>query len=177
MFLGSCCINCPNTHLLVWQHSRRLSWQTESALLSPPSPCSLTLLGQRTLVYLKTPLKYHRLQAALLLHLLPSFCPSLIKPLSHPSIALELPSFPSCQHLPCGRCSHPHLPRCFPSLLWSLPAGCLCALPLSTGLLHRPCQSSAWNAPPCSCSSCPPFRLFLSGPLQLSHSVFLRVRT
>lgn len=34
-----------------------------------------------------------------------------------------------------------------PPLLWSLPLW-LCALPLSTGLLHRLCQSSAWHAPP-----------------------------
>lgn len=177
MFLGSRCVNCPNTHLFGLATLKK----------TPPGklnlPCWVLrahvhshFLARGLLFISKTPLKYHRLQAALLLHLLPSFCPSLIKPLSHPSIALELPSFPSCQHLPRGRSSHPHLPRCFPSILWSLPTGFLFALPLSTGLLHRLCQSSAWNAPPRSRSGCPPFRLFLSGPLQLSHSVLLRVR-
>lgn len=114
-------------------------------------------------------------QPSSFIYFLSSFCPSFIKPLSHPSIALELPNFPSCQHLPRGRSSHPYLSRGFPSLLWSLPTGWLCALPLSTGLLQRLCQSSAWNAPPRPCSCCSPFKLFLSGPLQLSHSVLFHV--
>ena len=192
MFLGSPSANCQiaQVHLLVWQHPRRLLLANWSALLSPPSPCSLRsqdtswLLPKlfplpRGLLYIsKALLKYHLLQAVLLLHLLhvlPSFCPSLIKPLSCPSTTPEPPNFPPSQYLPHCRPSQPHLLWCFPSLLWSVHAGFLCSLPLSAGPLHRLCQSSAWNAPLPSHSCCPPPKLFLPGTLQLSYSALLHI--
>lgn len=150
IFLGSPSANCQiaQIHLLVWQHPRRLLLANWSALLSPPSPCSLRsqdtswLLPKlfplpRGLLYIsKAPVKYHLLQAVLLhlLRFLPSFCPSLIKPLSCPSTTPEAPNFPPSQHLPHCRPSQPHLLWCFPSLLWSVHTGSLCSFPLSAGL-------------------------------------------
>ena len=133
MFLGSPCVNCPNTltglatlrmtppgKLILPRCLPALPAHVHSRFLASSK---LFPLARGLLFISKTPPKYHRLQAALLLHLLPSFCPSFIKPLLCPGIALELPSSPSGQHLPRGRSSHLHLPRCFPSLLWSLHAG------------------------------------------------------